>query len=280
MAGMTGRTGRHQVRAWLSDMDGVLVHEEEPIPGAAEFVSRLVETGRPFLLLTNNSIFTPRDLKARLHRSGIDVPEDAIWTSALATAQFLDNQRPEGTAYVIGEAGLTTAMHEIGYVMTERDPDYVVLGETRTYSFEAITTAIRLIDKGARFIATNPDVSGPSLNGPIPATGSVAALVTKATGIEPYFVGKPNPLMMRSALNRIDAHSETTVMVGDRMDTDVVSGLEAGLRTVLVLTGSTQPGQVERFPYRPTHIVDSVADIVDLVDDWTDDGEEVVDFAR
>jgi NagD protein len=164
--------------------------------------------------------------------------------------------------------------------MTERDPEYVVLGETRTYSFEAITTAIRLIDKGARFIATNPDVSGPSIHGSIPATGSVAALITKATGVDPYFVGKPNPLMMRSALNRIDAHSETTVMVGDRMDTDVVSGLEAGLRTILVLTGSTRPEQVERFPYRPTRIVDSVADVVDLVDEWHDDAEEIVDFAR
>jgi NagD protein len=280
MAGMTGRTGGHHVRAWLSDMDGVLVHEEEPIPGAAEFVSRLVESGRPFLLLTNNSIFTPRDLKARLHRSGIDVPEDAIWTSALATAQFLDNQRPEGTAYVIGEAGLTTALHEIGYVMTERDPEYVVLGETRTYSFEAITTAIRLIERGARFIATNPDVSGPSQHGPIPATGSVAALITKATGVEPYFVGKPNPLMMRSALNRIDAHSESAVMVGDRMETDMIAGLEAGLRTVLVLSGSTRPDQVDRFPYRPTKVVDSIADVVPLVDEWMDDELEVVDFAR
>jgi NagD protein len=282
MGPMTGPlpTPTRPVRAWLSDMDGVLVHEEEPIPGAAEFIRQLTGTGRPFLLLTNNSIFTPRDLKARLHRSGVAVPEDAIWTSALATAQFLDNQRPGGSAYVIGEAGLTTALHDIGYTMTDRDPDYVVLGETRTYSFEAITAAIRLVDKGARFIATNPDVSGPSLHGPIPATGSVAALVTKATGVDPYFVGKPNPLMMRSALNRIDAHSETTVMVGDRMDTDVVSGLEAGLRTILVLTGSTQPGQVDRFPYRPTHIVDSIADVVPLVHEWNDDGEEVVDFAR
>jgi len=270
---------KRTVRAWLSDMDGVLVHEEEPIPGAADFIARLTGTGRPFLLLTNNSIYTPRDLKARLHRSGIDVPEDAIWTSALATAQFLDDQRPGGSAYVIGEAGLTTAMHEIGYVLSEREPEYVVLGETRTYSFEAITTAIRLIERGARFIATNPDVSGPSIHGPIPATGSVAALITKATGVEPYFVGKPNPLMMRSALNRIDAHSETTVMVGDRMDTDVISGLEAGLRTILVLTGSTKADQVERFPYRPTHVVDSVADLVDLVDEWNDDEEEVVDFA-
>ena len=192
-------------------------------------------------MLTNNSIYTPRDLRARLLGSGIDVPEEAIWTSALATAQFLADQRPEGTAYVVGEAGLTTALHDIGYVMTDRDPDYVVLGETRTYSFEAITRAIRLIEAGARFIATNPDVSGPSQQGTLPATGSVAALITTATGRAPYYVGKPNPLMMRNALNRIDAHSETTVMVGDRMDTDIVSGLEAGLRTILVTTGSTRP---------------------------------------
>jgi NagD protein len=267
------------VRTWLSDMDGVLVHEEEAIPGAAEFVARLRDRGRPFLLLTNNSIFTARDLRARLARSGIEVPEESIWTSALATAQFLDAQRPGGTAYVIGEAGLTTAMHSIGYVLTDRDPEYVVLGETRTYSFEAITTAIRLIEKGARFIATNPDQTGPSPQGSIPATGSVAALITRATGVEPYFVGKPNPLMMRSALNRIDAHSESTVMVGDRMDTDMVSGLEAGLRTILVLTGSTRPDQVERFPYRPTYIRESVADLIELVDLWDSDEEAVVDLA-
>lgn len=268
------------VHTWLSDMDGVLVHEEVAIPGAADFVQRLQQMGRPFLLLTNNSMFTPRDLKARLARSGIDVPEQSIWTSALATAQFLNDQRPESTAYVIGEAGLTTAMHEIGYVLSEREPEYVVLGETRTYSFEAITTAIRLIEKGARFIATNPDPSGPSPQGPIPATGSVAALITRATGVQPYFVGKPNPLMMRSALNRIDAHSEDTVMVGDRMDTDIVSGLEAGLRTILVLTGSTKEHQVERFPYRPTDVVASVADLIPLVDRWNDTTEEVVDFAN
>ncbi len=266
------------VRTWLSDMDGVLVHEEDVIPGAAEFVARLRERSRPFLLLTNNSISTARDLQTRLARSGIDVPEESIWTSALATAQFLDKQRPGGTAYVIGEAGLTTAMHSIGYVLTDRDPEYVVLGETRTYSFEAITTAIRLIEAGARFIATNPDPTGPSAQGSIPATGSVAALITRATGRQPYFVGKPNPLMMRSALNRIDAHSETTVMVGDRMDTDIVSGLEAGLRTILVLTGSTKPEQVERFPYRPTFVRDSVADLVELVDAWDDDEESVVDM--
>ncbi|HLS72309.1 MAG TPA: HAD-IIA family hydrolase [Actinomycetaceae bacterium] len=256
------------VECWLTDMDGVLVRENQTIPGAAEFIDALVAGGRRFQVLTNNSIFTPRDLRARLHASGIDIPEDAIWTSALATAQFLDSQRAGGSAYVVGEAGLTTALHDVGYTMTDTDPDYVVLGETRTYSFEAITRAIRLIEGGARFIATNPDPSGPSLEGTLPATGSVAALITRATGVEPYFIGKPNPLMMRSALNRIDAHSEHTVMVGDRMDTDVISGLEAGLRTILVLTGSTRADQVERFPFLPSRVVDSIADVVPLVAEY------------
>jgi len=262
---MGGMSEQKPIHTWLTDMDGVLVHEEDPIAGAAEFVEALKASGKKFLVLTNNSIFTPRDLRARLLGSGIDVPEEAIWTSALATAQFLAEQRPHGTAYVVGEAGLTTALHDIGYVMTDREPDYVVLGETRTYSFEAITRAIRLIEGGARFIATNPDPSGPSVHGTLPATGSVAALISTATGRSPYFIGKPNPLMMRSALNQLDAHSETTVMVGDRMDTDIISGLEAGLRTVLVTTGSTRPEQVETFPYRPTRVVDSIKDLVGLV---------------
>jgi NagD protein len=245
------------------DMDGVLVREEQPIPGAAEFISRLRERALPFLVLTNNSMYTRRDLAARLAANGLEVPEEAIWTSALATASFLEGQRPGGTAFVIGEAGLTTALHDSGYTLTERDPDYVVLGETRTYSFERIAQAIRLIVRGARFIATNPDPTGPTPDGPLPATGSVAALISRATGVDPYFVGKPNPLMMRSALNAIDAHSETSAMVGDRMDTDVVSGLEAGMHTVLVLTGITRPDEAERFPYRPSRIVDSIADLVD-----------------
>jgi NagD protein len=245
------------------DMDGVLVREELPIPGAAEFLGRLRELERPFLVLTNNSIYTRRDLAARLALSGLEIPEESIWTSALATADFLQGQRPGGSAFVIGEAGLLTALHAVGYTMTERSPDYVVLGETRTYSFERITQAIRLIGRGARFIATNPDPTGPSADGPLPATGSVAALISRATGVDPYFVGKPNPLMMRSALNAIEAHSETTAMVGDRMDTDVVAGLEAGMHTVLVLTGSTSRTVAEAFPYRPSRIVDSVADLID-----------------
>ena len=245
------------------DMDGVLVHEEAAIEGADRFLARLTELGRPFMLLTNNSIYTPRDLAARLHRSGIEVPESAIWTSALATARFLDQQRPGGSAFVVGEAGVTTALHDAGYTLTDRDPDYVVLGETRTYSFERIAQAIRLIVGGARFIATNPDPTGPSPDGPLPATGSVAALVSRATGVDPYFVGKPNPLLMRSALNAIDAHSETTVMIGDRMDTDIVAGLEAGMDTVLVLTGVTTTAETERFSYRASRVVQSVAELLD-----------------
>ncbi|MBA2515598.1 MAG: HAD family hydrolase, partial [Solirubrobacterales bacterium] len=223
----------------------------------------LRELGTPFLVLTNNSIYTRRDLAARLRASGLEVPEAAIYTSALATASFLEDQRPGGSAFVIGEVGLTTALHESGYILTERSPDYVILGETRTYSFEQITRAIRLIANGARFVATNPDATGPSSEGPTPATGSVAALISRATGVEPYFVGKPNPLMMRSALNAIDAHSETTAMVGDRMDTDVVAGIEAGLETVLVLTGVTREADLERYTYRASRIVDSIADLVD-----------------
>ena len=245
------------------DMDGVLVREESMIPGADRFIAALRRHELPFLLLTNNSIYTRRDLAARLRTSGLEVPEDSIWTSALATAGFLADQRPGGSAFVIGESGLTTALHDEGYTLTERDPDYVVLGETRTYSFERITTAIRLIHGGARFIATNPDPTGPSPAGPLPATGSVAALISRATNVDPFFVGKPNPLMIRSALNALDAHSEQTTMIGDRMDTDVVAGLEAGLETILVLTGITKRDEAERFPYRASRIVDSIADLVD-----------------
>ena len=250
-------------------MDGVLVHEESALPGAPEFIAALQQYGRPFLVLTNNSIFTPRDLRARLARSGIDLPEESIWTSALATARFLAEQQPGASAYVIGEAGLTTAIHDEGFILADSDVEFVVLGETRTYSFESIARAIRLIKGGAKFIATNPDVTGPSAEGPLPATGSVAAMITAATGIHPYYVGKPNPLMMRTALNRIGGHSETSVMIGDRMDTDVKSGLEAGMRSILVLTGSTDVDEIAQFPFRPTAVLDGIADVVPFVERLT-----------
>lgn len=254
---------RSRPQHWMCDMDGVLVNEGVVVPGADRFVAALRKTALGFLVLTNNSIYTPRDLAARLAALGLDIPTGALWTSALATARFLDSQRPNGTAHVVGESGLTTALHEIGYVLTDRDPDYVVLGETRHYSFDAITKAIRLIDSGSRFIATNPDPTGVTADGNLPATGSVAALISRATGVEPYYVGKPNPLMMREGLNTLGAHSESTVMVGDRMDTDVVAGLEAGLETILVLSGVTRAQEVDRFPYRPSRVVASVADLVD-----------------
>jgi NagD protein len=254
-----------QPKHYIMDMDGVIVLGSTPVPGAAEFIARLRERDVRFLVLTNNSMYTPRDLANRLRYIGIDVPDDRVYTSGIATARFLHSQRPGGTAYVIGEAGLTTAMHDAGYVLTEHEPDYVVLGETATYSFERITRAIRLVVGGARFIATNPDPTGPAPDGPLPATGSVAALNSRAAGVDPYYVGKPNPLMMRSALNAIEAHSETTAMIGDRMDTDVVSGLEAGLHTILVLSGVATREAAERFPYRASRIVESVADLVDEV---------------
>lgn len=250
---------------WLLDMDGVLMHEDSPLPGAQEFINRLRDQGRQFLVLTNNSIYTRRDLSARLSDAGLDIPEEQIWTSAVATAQFLSNQMPEASAYVIGESGLKTELHDVGYTLTESDPDFVVLGESRTYSFQNIMKAVQLIDQGARYIVTNPDATAPSPEGPLPATGSVAALITEATNKEPYFVGKPNPIMIRSGLNRIEAHSESTAMVGDRMDTDVVAGTEAGLMTYLVLSGSTDREEVKEYAYRPSEVVESISELIEVI---------------
>jgi NagD protein len=258
------------IKNYLIDMDGVILSGTTLIPGAAEFLQRLRAQGIPFLILTNNSMYTARDLHVRLSYMGLDVPPEAIFTSALATAQFLHSQRPGGRAYAIGESGLTTALHDIGYILTDQEPEYVVLGETTAYSFERITRAIRFVTAGARFIATNPDVMGPGEGGIVPATGAVAALISAATGVKPYYIGKPNPLMMRTALRTIEAHSEESVMIGDRMDTDIVAGTESGLRTILVLSGVTKREEVERFPYRPTWIKESIADI--KVSDPTPDG--------
>jgi NagD protein len=253
---------RSFITSWLTDMDGVLWHEGAPIPGAQELIDSWRNVSVPFLVLTNNSIYTPRDLAARLQAGGLDVSEDRIYTSAMATADFLKSQQSGGKAFVIGEAGLTTAMHEAGFIQTEVDPDYVVLGETRNLSFDEMTKAIRLIVKGARFIATNPDVTGPSHDGPLPATGSIAAAFTAATGKSPYIVGKPNPMMFRSAMRKISAHSESTAMIGDRMDTDVVAGIEAGLHTILVRTGISDDAEIAKYPFRPTEILNSVADLL------------------
>ena len=258
--------------SYLTDMDGVLHREGDLIPGADEFIRALREENIEFMVLTNNSIQTPRDLSAKLVRMGLEIEPERIWTSATATARFLSQQAGEASAYVIGEAGLATALHEIGWILTDADPDFVVLGETRTYSLEAITTACNLIIGGARFIATNPDLTGPGPHGVIPATGAVAAMITSVTGMEPYYVGKPNPVMMRTALNNIGAHSENTVMIGDRLDTDVKAGLEAGMRTILVRTGIADDAEIAKYPYRPTMTLDSVAELVSRVRDPFGDG--------
>jgi NagD protein len=244
---------------YLIDMDGVLVHGKLMIPGANQFIEKLKAHECSFLILTNNSMYTPGDLAHRLQSTGLAIDEERIFTSAMATALFLARQNPKGKAYVLGESGLTGAIHASGYIITDTNPDYVVIGETNAYNHEMIKKAIRLINAGARFIATNPDPSGPSEDGPVPACGALAALIEKASGISPFFIGKPNPLMMRTAMNYLGIHSENTVMVGDRMDTDIVAGVVSGLETYLVLSGVTQSGDVAHFPYRPSQIYESVA---------------------
>ena len=246
---------------YLIDMDGVLVTGKTPLPGAVEFIDRLLACKVKFLILTNNPLYTQRDLEHRLNTIGLRVPAEQIYTSAIATARFQQSQNPNGKAFVIGESGLTQALHEVGYVQTDINPDYVVLGEVNNYNFEQITKAVRLVKDGAMFIATNPDSTGPLEAGIVPATGALAALIQKATGREPFFVGKPNPLMMRSALRYLGVHSEDTIMIGDRMDTDIVAGVMSGLDTILVLSGVSTRADVERFPYRPTRILNSVAEI-------------------
>ena len=249
-------------KSYLLDMDGVLLRGNQPVPGAQQFIERLTEAGAKFAVLTNNPMYTPRDLQYRLANAGLSVPAERLFTSAMATAQFLHSQMPKGSAFAIGESGLTSALHDVGYVLTEQEPDYVVLGETTNYSFERIAKAVRLVAAGARFIATNPDPVGPTDRGIEPACGAMAALIEAATSVKAYFVGKPNPLMMRTALNHLDVHSEDTIMVGDTMATDIKGGVEAGMETILVLSGVTQTEDVARFPFQPTRIVDSVADIV------------------
>lgn len=246
---------------YLIDMDGVLVKGKTLIPGAEKFIESMLTCGTKFLILTNNPLYTQRDLEHRLNSIGLMVPADRIFTSAIATARFLQNQLPNGKAFVIGESGLTQAMHEVGYVQTDINPDYVVLGEVNNYNFEQITKAIRLINDGAMFIATNPDATGPLETGIVPATGAMAALIEKATNRSPFFVGKPNPLMIRSAIRYLGVHSEDTIMIGDRMDTDIVAGVMSGLETILVLSGVSTLENIKRFPYRPTRILNSVAEI-------------------
>lgn len=250
-----------ETKSYLIDMDGVLISGQVPIPGAIQFIEKLRSKKTKFLVLTNNSVFTPRDLAHRLQTMGLDIKPDVIFTSAMATARFLRNQKPDGKAFVIGESGLTEAVHDVGYILTDINPDYVVLGETFMYNFEQITKAVRLIMQGSRFIATNPDPNGPSEAGIVPACGAMAALIEKASGKSPFFLGKPNPFMLRSALSYLGVHSENTVMIGDRMDTDILTGMESGMDTILVLSGVTRREQLSEFPYQPKYIVESVKDL-------------------
>ena len=249
-------------RSYLIDMDGVLVQGRRPIAGAAEFLDRLRAAGSPFLLLTNNSIYTPGDLAHRLRAAGLEVERDRIFTSAMATAAFLRSQCPSGgTAFVIGESGLTSVLHAAGFTLADSAVEHVVLGEQQSYDLDTITRGIQLIAGGAHLIATNPDASFPRDSGLAPACGAMAALMERASGVAPFFVGKPNPLMMRTALNHLGAHSEDAVMVGDNMATDIIGGVQSGMETVLVLSGVTSTAQVPRYAYQPTHIVESVADL-------------------
>ncbi len=245
---------------FLLDMDGVLLRGRTPVPGAGEFLDRLRAAGKRFLVLTNNPIFTPGDLSHRLASLGLEVPADVVFTSAMATAHFLESQLPEAKVFAVGESGLTTALHGVGCVLTDIAPDYVVLGEGRI-EMDVITKAVRLVAAGARFVLTNPDVAGRDEAGTVPAAGAVAAMIETATGRAPYVVGKPNPYMFRAALNHLDAHSEETVMVGDNLRTDIRGGMEAGLATILVLSGVTRLEEVAGSPYRPTRVVESVAEI-------------------
>ena len=252
-----------RAESWLCDMDGVLIRDGKMIEGADRFLDRLRATSRPFLILTNNSLFTPREVREQLTSMGLDVSEQQLWTSALATAKFVNTQRPMGSAFVIGKESVHEALRDVGYREDDVRPDYVVLGETQDYSFDEIATAVRLIEAGSHFVATNPEPTGQSPTGPLPGVGALAAMIQSATGIAPYFVGKPNPVMIREGLNILGAHSKTTVMIGDRMDTDVQAGVEAGLGTILVLSGVATLEEVEHFPFQPSRIVASVAELID-----------------
>lgn len=248
-------------KAFLVDMDGVINKGETLIQGASRFVDRLNQGGHKYIFLTNNSYHTPSDLQQRMSEMGIDVSVDHFYTSAMATASFLRYQMPGCSAYVIGGRGLLLELEKAGITMTERKPDYVIVGETDEYDYGRIMEATLLINEGARFIATNQDITGPTPRGPVPACGALVAPIERATGVRPYFMGKPNPSMMYLARRKLKAHSACCFMIGDRMDTDIVGGLESGMTCCLVLSGVTTREMLRRFPYIPDYIFESVAEI-------------------
>jgi NagD protein len=248
---------------YLLDMDGVIYRGNSLIPGADAFIKGLLASNTPFLFLTNNSQRTRRDVQMRLRRMNIDVGEDHIFTCAMATARFLARQKPRGTAYVIGEGGLLHALHENGYAIVDHDPDYVVVGEGRTFGMEMVEAAVRMIDKGAKLVATNLDPNCPTAHGPRPGCGAIVAMLETATGIKAFSVGKPSPIMMRAARKQIGLDTDQTIMVGDTMETDIAGGVQMGYRTVLVLSGGTRREDLVKYAFRPDHVVDSVADLCD-----------------
>ncbi len=249
-------------KGFICDMDGVIYHGDKLLPGVKDFIDWLIAENKKFLFLTNSSERTPRELREKLLRLGIDLDKNVFYTSALATASFLSHQKPDGNAYIIGEAGLINALYDVGYTMNNVDPDYVVVGETRTYSYEKIEKAINLVLRGARLIGTNPDVTGPVEDGVAPATKALIAPIEIATGTSAYFVGKPNPLMMRIALKKIDCTGNEAIIIGDRMDTDIIAGIESEIDTSLVLSGITTKEQITKYPYFPHYILNGVKDIV------------------
>jgi len=251
-----------QKKGFICDMDGVIYHGNQILPGAAEFIEWLGSEKKEYLFLTNNSNLTPRELHQKLKRMGLDVGEEHFYTSALATAHFLKRQKPNCSVFAIGEAGLLNALYDAGITMNDVDPDYVIIGETTSYNYDMIRKAVRYVNKGARLIATNSDLTGPDEDGIIPACRALVSPIEMATGKNAYFIGKPNPLMMRTGLKMLDLHSGDAAMIGDRMDTDIIVGMESGLDTVLVLSGVTDEKDLDNFPYRPTYVLDGVGSIV------------------
>mgnify|MGYP002566099434 FL=1 len=249
---------------FICDMDGVIYKGNQILPGVTEFIQWLQEEKKEYLFLTNNSGYTPRELNQKLERMGLDVPEEHFYTSALATAAFLKDQAPGCSVFAIGEAGLLNALYDAGITMNDVNPDYVVVGEGRSYSLDSLTKATNLVMGGAKLIGANSDVSGPIEGGIAPACRALVAPIEMATGIQAYYCGKPNPLMMRTGLRKLHCHSAEAVMIGDRMDTDIISGLESGMSTVLVLSGCSTMDTLKTYAYRPSAVVDGVGDIVTL----------------
>ena len=250
-------------KGFLCDMDGVIYHGNHLLQGVKEFVDRLYANDKKFLFLTNSSERSPRELSQKLARLGLDISEDHFYTSAMATASFLKSQKPAGSAYVIGEAGLINAIYDAGFSMNDINPDYVVVGETSSYSYDKIVRAVRLVLGGAKLIGTNPDLTGPGESGILPATKALVAPIELATGKQAYYIGKPNPLMMKHGVKRLGVSTEDAAIIGDRMDTDIIAGIETSVDTVLVLSGVTDREGIEMFPYRPMHILEGVFEIPD-----------------